>query len=162
MATFSRAGGQARLPHPAGVPQHRRGGPGHKARSAAFAGVLALAGVPVWGALAQPPVTQINQGQLISALNNVNVQVDRVNALNNLTLSDIRVVNVQDVIHNSSVLNNALRDANIQVLQDFLNGSLNNNVVQVLNNALNNNNVNVSRVVAVDVLSGGDVILFNQ
>jgi hypothetical protein len=134
----------------------------HKSKLAALAAAAAFAGVPVSGALAQPPVTQINQGQLISALNNVNVQVDRVNALNNLTLNDIRVVNVQDVIHNSSVLNNALRDANIQVLQDFLNGSLNNNVVQVLNNALNNNNVNVSRVVAVDVLSGGDVILFNQ
>jgi hypothetical protein len=134
----------------------------HKTRLATFVAALALAGVPVSGALAQPPVTQINQGQLIAALNNVNVQVDRVNALNNLTLNDIRVVNVQDVIHNSSVLNNALRDANIQVLQDFLNGSLNNNVVQVLNNALNNNNVNVSRVVAIDVLSCGDVILFNQ
>jgi len=134
----------------------------HKTRLATFVAALALAGVPVSGALAQPPVTQINQGQLIAALNNVNVQVDRVNALNNLTLNDIQVVNVQDVIHNSSVLNNVLRDANIQVLQDFLNGSLNNNVVQVLNNALNNNNVNVSRVVAIDVLSGGDVILFNQ
>jgi hypothetical protein len=132
----------------------------HKSRFAAIAAVIALVGVPASSALAQP--IQINQGQLISALNNVNVQISRVNALNNLTISQVRVVNVQDVIHNSSVLNNALRDANIQVLQNFLNGSVNNNNVQVLNNALNNNNVSISRVVAVDVLSGGDVILFNQ
>jgi hypothetical protein len=132
----------------------------HKSRFAAIAAVIALVGVPTSSALAQP--IQINQGQLISALNNVNVQISRVNALNNLTISQVRVVNVQDVIHNSSVLNNALRDANIQVLQNFLNGSVNNNNVQVLNNALNNNNVSISRVVAVDVLSGGDVILFNQ
>lgn len=130
-----------------------------KTRLAIPAAVLALAGVPATGALAQPPV-QANQGQLISALNNLNVQINRLNALNNLSLSDIRVVNVQDVIHNSHVLNNALRDANIQVLQNVLNNSVNNNNVQVLNNALNNNNVDVSRVVAVDVLSGGSVIAF--
>jgi hypothetical protein len=133
-----------------------------KSRIATLAAVLALGAIPASSALAQQGTHQVNQGNLISALNNVTAQIDHVNALNNISLNDVQVVNVQDVIHNSSVLNNVLRDANIQVLQDFLNNSLNNNTVQVLNNALNNNNVNVSRVVAIDVLSGGDVILFNQ
>jgi hypothetical protein len=100
----------------------------------------------------------INQGNLISALNNVAVQVDRVTALNDLTIQDVQVVNVQDVIRNSSVLNNALRDADIDVLTNFLNGSLNNN--DVLNDVLNNNDVLIQDVVAVNVLSGGDVVLF--
>jgi hypothetical protein len=132
-----------------------------KSRVAAVAAVLALA-VPASGALAQPSAQQITQGNLVAALNDVNVQLDRVNALNNLTISDVQVVNVQDVLNNSNVLDNVLRDANVQILQDFLNNSLNNNNVQILNDALNNNNVSVSRVVAIDVLSGGDVILFNQ
>jgi len=102
----------------------------------------------------------VNQGNLISALNNVAVQVDRVNALNDLTINDVQVVNVENVLKNGKVLNNVLRDANIQVLQDFLNNSANNN--EILNDALNNNNVNVQDVVAVNVLSGGDVVLFTR
>ena len=102
----------------------------------------------------------INQGNLISALNNVAVQIDRVNVLNGIDIEDVQVVNVQDVLKNGRVLNNVLRDANIQVLQDFLNDSVNNNNVEVLNNVLNNNDVTVDDVVAVNVLSGGDVVLF--
>ena len=126
----------------------------------AAAAVLAF---PV-AATAQPNQAAggINQGNLISALNNVAVQVDRVDALNDLTIEDVRVVNVQDVIRNSSVLNNALRDADIDVLTDFLNGSLNDNTVQVIKDALNQNDVAISDVVAINVLSGGDVVVFAQ
>jgi hypothetical protein len=106
----------------------------------------------------------LTQGNLIAALNNVAVQIDRVNVLNNVAIADVQVVNIQDVIKNSSVLNNVLRhaDINVQVLQDFLNNSVNNNNVQVLNDVLNQNNVVVSDVIAVNVLSGGDIILFAQ
>ncbi len=105
---------------------------------------------------------QVNQGNLISALNNVAVQVGDVTALNDLTIQDVQVVNVEDVLNNSNVLNNVLRDANVQVLQDFLNDSLNNNNVEIIKEALNNNNVLISDVVAVNVLSGGDLIVFAQ
>ena len=105
---------------------------------------------------------QVNQGNLISALNNVAVQVGDVTALNDLTIQDVRVVNVEDVLNNSNVLNNVLRNANIQVLQDFLNNSLNNNNVEIIKDSLNNNDVFVSDVVAINVLSGGDVVVFTQ
>ena len=106
--------------------------------------------------------TGLNQGNLIAALNNVAVQIDRVNVLNGIQIDDVRVVNVEDVLRNSNVLNNVLRNANtnVQVLQDFLNDSVNNNNVEILNDVLNQNDVVVSDVVAVNVLSGGDVILF--
>ena len=109
-----------------------------------------------------PVANQLNQGNLISALNNVAVQLERVSVLNNLTVSDVQVVNVQDVLNNNNVLNHSHFLNDIHVLQNFLNNSVNNNTVQVLNDALNNNNINVSRVVAISVLSGGDVILFTN
>ena len=95
------------------------------------------------------------------ALNNVAVQIGDVTALNNLTIEDVQVVNVEDVLNNSNVLNNVLRDANVQVLQDFLNNSLNDNVV-IIRDVLSNNLVAISDVIAVNVLSGGDVIVFAQ
>jgi hypothetical protein len=86
------------------------------------------------------------------------VQVD--DTLNNLSvLSDIgsvEVITVKDSLNN--VLQNARFLNNVTVLQDFLN----NNDVDVLNDALNNNNVVISDVVAIDVLSGGDLVIFSQ
>ena len=117
--------------------------------------------VPATTASAAPQeARQVNQGNLISALNNVAVQVDRVNALNDLTIADVRVVNVEDVLNNNRVLNNALNDNNVQILQDFLNGSLNN--AEILNNLLQNANIAITDVVAVNVLSGGDVVVFTR
>ena len=84
------------------------------------------------------------------------VQVD--DTLNDLSvLSDIgsvEVITVKDSLNN--VLQNATFLNNVTVLQDFLN----NNDVDVLNDALNNNNVLVSDVIAIDVLSGGDIVVF--
>lgn len=109
---------------------------------------------------------QATFGNLIAALNNISVQIDRLNALNDLTIGDINVVNVEDVLNGNNVqaLNNALNrnDVDITVLRDFLNNSLNNLNVQILNDALNNLNVAVGQVVAIDVLSGGDVNVFFQ
>ena len=90
------------------------------------------------------------------------MQIGDVTALNDLTIQDVQVVNVEDVLNNSNVLTNVLRDANVQVLQDFLNDSLNDNNVEIIKNALNNNDVLISDVVAVNVLSGGDLIVFAQ
>ncbi len=121
-------------------------------------------GVGATSAAAAPNQTarQVNQGNLISALNNVSAQLGDVTALNDLTVQDVQVVNVEDVLNNSNVLNNVLRDANVQVLQDFLNNSLNNNNVEIIKDSLNNNDVLISDVVAVNVLSGGDLVVFAQ
>lgn len=126
------------------------------AGATASAMMLSVAGP----AMAQPTqaneTAQINQGNLISALNNVNAEINNVEALNDLTVNDVRVVNVEDAVNNNNVLNNVLRNADIDALQNFLNNN------DVLNEALNNNNVVVSDVVAVDVLSDGTVVLFVQ
>ena len=84
--------------------------------------------------------------------------------LNDLTITDVRVVNVEDAVNNNRVLNNVLNNnqTDIAVLQDFLNNSLNNNNVEIIKNALNDNNVAISDVVAIDVLSGSEVVIFVQ
>lgn len=99
---------------------------------------------------------QVNAGNLISALNNINANIQDVQALNDLTVSDVQVVNVQDVLNNTKAFNKALQNADIKALTEFLNNN------QVLNDALNQNNVAVSDVVAVSVLSGGEVVLYYQ
>ncbi len=106
--------------------------------------------------------TQINTGNLVSALNNVNVEIDQLNVLNDLTITDVRVVNVEDSVNNNRVLNNVLNNnqTDIAVLQDFLNNSVNNNNVEIIKNVLNNNDVDIDDVVAIDVLRNGDVVVF--
>jgi hypothetical protein len=110
----------------------------------------------------QDQVGQITTGNLIAALNNVNVEIGELNALNDLTIGDINIVNVEDVLNNARILNNSRFLNRIRILQDFLNNSLNNNNVEILNDVLNNNNIAISDVVAIDVLSGGDVNVFVQ
>ncbi len=107
-------------------------------------------------AFAEP--TQINTGSLVSALNNVNIEIDNLNVLNNLTITDVQVVNVEDSVNNNRILNN--NETDIAILQDFLNNSLNNNNVEIIKNVLNNNNIDIDDVVAIDVLRNGDVVVF--
>lgn len=108
--------------------------------------------------------TQINTGSLVSALNNVNIEIDQLNVLNDLTITDVQVVNVEDSVNNNRVLNNVLNNnqTDIAVLQDFLNNSLNNNNnnVEIIKNVLNNNDIDIDDVVAIDVLRNGDVLVF--
>jgi hypothetical protein len=111
----------------------------------------------------QPTNFQQTFGNLIAALNNINVQIDRLNALNDLTIGDITLVNVEDV------LNNSLNQNNVEIL----NRALNRNNVEILNlrNVLNDNTVIVevleaadiaiTDVIAINVLSG-DVTIFHQ
>lgn len=104
-------------------------------------------------------IGQANFGNLISALNNIAVEVTELSALNNLTIKDVRIVNIGDVLKGNNVeaFNNALNRNNVEVVK--LTNVLNNNTV--LTDFLKNNNIAVSRVVAIDVLSGG-VTLFVQ
>jgi hypothetical protein len=130
-------------------------------------GLLVAALVP--GAAFAQTNTQASFGQVISALNNINAQVNQLNALNNLTVQDIRLVNINDTLNGNNVqaLNNALNRNNVQIvnLQNVLNNLtvrdvLNNNQILNLTDVLNNNNVALNRVVAIDVLSGGGLTLF--
>lgn len=103
---------------------------------------------------------QATFGNLISALNNISANINQVNALNNL--NSVRIVNVSDLLNGNNVnaLNNALNKNNVEIAR--LTNVLNNNTV--LTDFLKNNNiaVDLTKVVAVNVLSGGDLILYSQ
>lgn len=111
-------------------------------------------------AAAQQTSVQRNFGNLIAALNNISVQIEELEALNDLTVSDVRVVNVEDVLNGNRVraLNNALNRNDVDIVR--LRNVLNDN--EIIKNALNNNDVAVSDVVAIEVLSGGDIVLYFQ
>lgn len=139
-------------------------------RIAVLTAVLAAALAVAPTASAQPENRQATFGNLIAALNNINVQIDRLNVLSNITADNFQVVNVEDVLsgNNIQALNNALNRNDVTILQDFLNDVLNNpncSVVALcnsLNNVLQNADILVTDVIAINVLSGGDVIIFNQ
>lgn len=92
------------------------------------------------------------------------VQVDRtLNDLIDLTnTGNIEIVTVKDSLNN--VLNNnrvEVLSRNQTTIQDFLNNCTVASCFEI-SNFLNNNNVNIDDVVAVDVLSGGDITVFVQ
>lgn len=130
------------------------------------AGILVLGGPTAAMAYEAPVVPVVHQvgqatfGNLIAALNNIAVEIDELNALNDLTIEDVQVVNVEDVLNGNRVnaLNNALNRNNVEILN--LRNVLNNN--EIIKNVLNNNNIALDDVVAIDVLSGGDVVVFHQ
>lgn len=115
---------------------------------------------PTIGAQTTQKARQTTRGGVINALNNIDANISRLNALNNLTVSKVRVVNISNLFNknNVSALNNALNKNHTEILN--LRNVLNNN--EVIKNALNNNKVALDRVVAVNVLSGGGVTVFRQ
>ena len=126
--------------------------------------LLSIAG-PALAQTQDNEVRQVTFGNLIAALNNINVEINNLQALNDLTITDVRVVNVEDVLSDNNVraFNNARNrnEVDIAVLQNFLNNSLNDNVVTI-REVLSNNNVAIGEVVAIDVLSGDDVVIYVQ
>jgi len=122
---------------------------------AAACASLALA-VPA--ALAQPNNQSGGAAGVVAAV----VQVQ--DTLNNLQVlsgnGNVEIITVKDSLNN--LLQNATFLNNITILQDFLNNNTCLAVCQSLNNVLNNNNVQVADLVAIDVLSGGDLILFTR
>jgi hypothetical protein len=129
--------------------------------SALGAGLL-MFGVPsvtfTEAASAQQNTNQATFDNLIAALNNISVEIKDLSVLNNLTVSQVKLVNVQDLLNDNNVqaFNNAVNKNNVQIIT--LRNVLNNN--NVIKNVLNNNNVKIGQVVAIDVLSGGNVIVF--
>jgi hypothetical protein len=125
--------------------------------------IAVLATVPAAGLAADSTQQQARQatfGNLIAALNNLAVEIQELEALNDLTIGDVRLVNVSDLLNGNNVeaLNNALNRNKTEVAR--LTNVLNNNTV--LTDFLKNNNIAVSRVIAIDVLSGGGVTVFAQ
>src|SRR5687767_11355755 len=123
------------------------------------AAALALA-VPAASAAPNPNNQSGGAAGVVAAV----VQVQ--DTLNNLQVlsgnESVEIVTVKDSLNN--VLQNARFLNNITILQDFLNQP-NCSVValcDVLNDSLNNNNVLITDVVAIDVLSGGDIVLFTR
>ncbi|MDQ3619898.1 MAG: hypothetical protein M3391_07165 [Actinomycetota bacterium] len=90
------------------------------------------------------------------------VQVN--DTLNNLTLlsniGSIEVITVKDSLNN--VLNNSpILSNNVVTLQDFLNNCTVLSCIEITD-FLNDNNIMISDVVAIDVLSGGDIVIFQR
>ena len=71
---------------------------------------------------------------------------------------NVEIVTVKDSLNN--VLQNARFLNNIQILQDFLNGQCQVASCIEITDVLNNNDVAISDVIAIDVLSGGDIVVF--
>lgn len=151
---------------------------GHVAGALA-SGVLLLGGVSMPAVASAAPITQTaNQatfGNLIAALDNISAQIGNLNVLTNnlngsLNGSNIQLVNVNDVLNGNNVnaLNNALNRNSVQIglLQNFLNNVTVTDVLSgntiTLTNFLNNNTVpiTIGQVVGVNVLSGGQVVVF--
>lgn len=120
-------------------------------------------GVAASPARAQDQAGQFSFGNLISALNNINVQVGNLEVLEDVEIGDVSVtvVDARNLLRGARIraLNNALNRNNVEILN--LRNVLNEN--DVLNDALNNLNIDaaiLNNVVAIDVLSGGDLVLF--
>ena len=94
----------------------------------------------------------------MAALNNISAQIQQLQALNNVNVVD--VVDASDIAsgNNVQVLNDAIKHDKVDIVK--LHSVLNKN--EVVKNALNKNNVSVNRVVAVSVLSGGDIVVFSR
>ena len=117
----------------------------------------------------QQTATQATFGNLIAALNNINAQIIALNNLD-VDIGDITVVSIGDITVTLTdvqvrVLNNVLNNNNVQVnigvLQNFLNNS-NIDVAIEIRDFLNRNQINIEDVVAINVLSGGDLIIFTR
>jgi|GEM_PF-2120985 len=90
----------------------------------------------------------LNDADILNdSLNNVNVQL--ISVKDSLNGAQLNVLS--DILNNSQVLSN-----NVTTLQNFLNGNT------VLQDFLNNNNIAISDVIAIDVLSGGNIVIFTR
>ena len=107
---------------------------------------------------------QATFGNLIAALNNITLNINNLEALNDLTIQDVRVISADNLLRGANInaLNNALNqnDVDINVLRDFLNNSVNNNTV-IVRDVLDVGNINVDDVIAISVLSG-EVTVFTM
>ena len=131
-----------------------------------FSMVLALAATMAMAAVSAGAAAPNPNNQSGGAAGVVAAVVQVQDTLNNLQVlsgnENLEIVTVKDSLNN--VLQNARFLNNITILHNFLNQP-NCSVIAVcnsLNDVLNNNNVLISDVVAIDVLSGGDIVVFQR
>ena len=122
------------------------------------------AGLALSGALALGAPTAAGAAQtggavgLIAAV----VQVDR--SLNDLdvlsNIGEINIVYVEDSLNNLQVLNNSpILSNNVVTVQDVLQDCAVAGCIEI-RNVLNNLTINIDDVLAIDVLSGGDINVY--
>jgi hypothetical protein len=123
----------------------------------ALTGILLLSAVPVV-AHAQARSSQGSVSGLIGAVSSIGTQIVALNSINGLTGREIQLIDAATILDkgNETVLNNLLAKhaAEIGRLQTAL--GANAVVVQSLGGA----NVTVSRVVAIDVKPGDNVVIY--
>lgn len=123
--------------------------------------ILAVAALLLVGVFATPSQAQTNRqgtfGGLINALNNINVQLENIDIIDDITIGDVTVVDASNLLQGARIraLNNALNNNNVEILN--LRNVLNDN--EVIKNALNDLDININDVIAIDVLSG-ELVLF--
>lgn len=128
-----------------------------RARLAVLVITGALVVGPAVAANAAPAAAQSGGAAgLVAAVVQVNDTLNDLTLLSNI--GSIEIVTVKGSLNN--VLQNARFLNNVTVLQDFLNNSVNNNNVEILKNFLNDNEVLITDVIAVDVLSNGDIVVY--
>ena len=126
----------------------------------ALAATMALSVISTGAAAPNPNNQSGGAAGVVAAV----VQIQ--DTLNNLQIlsgnENLEIVTVKDSLNN--VLQNARFLNNITILQNFLNQP-NCSVIALcdsLKDFLNNNNVLITDVVAIDVLSGGDIVVFQR
>lgn len=128
-----------------------------KARLATVLTAGALTMAVAAPAMAAPSPTTQSGGAagVVAAVVQVDDTLNELSVLSPNGDQNIEVVTVKDSLNN--VLNNSpILSNNVVTLQNFLNNN------EVLKNALNNLNVDISDVVAVDVLSDGTIVVFQR
>ena len=123
-------------------------------------GVALVAGALSVGTMspssAQPPNQVGGAAGVIAAVVQINDTLNDLDVLSNI--GSIEIVTVKDSLNN--VLNNSpILSNNVVTIQDFLNDCTVLSCFEI-SNFLNNNDIAISDVVAVDVLSGGDIVIF--
>lgn len=95
---------------------------------------------------------------VVAAVIQVNDTLNDLTLLSNI--GSIEVVTVKDSLNN--VLNNSpILSNNVVTLQNFLNNCTVLSCFEI-SNFLNNNDILITDVVAIDVLSGGDIVIFQR
>ena len=131
-----------------------------------FSLVLALAGTMAVSVVSAGAAAPSPNNQSGGAAGVVAAVVQVQDTLNNLQVlsgnENLEIVTVKDSLNN--LLQNATFLNNITILQDVLNQPTCSVVALCasLTDFLNNNNVLITDVVAIDVLSGGDIVVFQR
>lgn len=127
--------------------------------AALVAGSLLSLGAAV-PASAHPPTQVGGAAGVVAAVIQVNDTLNDLTLLSNINIGSIEIITVKDSLNN--VLNNSpILSNNVVTLHNFLNNCTVLSCI-TLTDFLNDNNILISDVVAIDILSGGDIVIFTR